>query len=86
VSQDLDSDVCITTALGLRAQVWRFLARHIIRHTYQRGAMSEQKTLDLDDITVTKSPLLAEEFVICDSDPTDSCVVICDSDPSDPCI
>lgn len=48
--------------------------------------MPEQRTLSADDVTVTRSPLLSEEFVLCDSDPTDPCLVLCDSDPSDPCI
>jgi len=50
------------------------------------GKMLRTKSLTLDDLEITRSPIVSENFVVCDSDPTDSCVVICDSDPSDPCV
>jgi hypothetical protein len=52
----------------------------------RRGAMSEEFSLDTEDVEVTRTPPASADFVISDNDPTDPVVVISDNDPTDPVI
>ncbi|MFD7656861.1 hypothetical protein ACFV4N_23060 [Actinosynnema sp. NPDC059797] len=46
--------------------------------------MSEEFSLDAEDVEVTRTPPASADFIVADDDPTDPVLIIADDDPTDP--